>query len=875
SWARGVSGVADVMIFLLDGVNMKENTKFIRQRKDGLHRGDTNYCQFYYGGQGFYSEPAPFTIDPRTRPTLTNLTFANNTNNGIDLLPGNFNSNLYLDALGTPYTIRRDDIIISPGTQMTISPGVIVKFSGVRDLYVRGALIANGSVDRPIIFTSLKNDAIGGDTNGDGPSLGIPGDWGGILFYDTSDDLLSSLNFCQISFGGQGFYSEAHPLVFDNASPKVQNTTISKSRSHGVFCLGTASPDFGGGSRGSVGQNRFLGYAEVTDKYAFYNDGTATIYAKSNYWGTTDLNTIRRTIYDFSDNPQKGRVIFEPFTTVEDTEAPQVSVLFPNGGETLLHGSTVTLRWNVRDNVGVSKIDVAISRNGGQTFQLLASLSTPQNEYPWTVTPPFSARCLLKVIGYDAAGNMSFDVSDSFFVIDDTSGGVNYPPSTPIPLRPLAGEEMFGRDLLIWQASLDPNPFDEIRYRLEIDNNADFSSPELVEENIDSSRTSAIPQSLNMIAAMAGPNVLAIRLDRLSGFANLQDDVIYHWRLRASDNRNATSAFSDGTARFFMNKVNTPPQAVNAGFSPANGIEVRRARPTISWQAARDPDLSDTPDVLHYRIQLDTDGEFVVNVAIEAQTSSGITYFVPAANLQENARWFYRVKAIDDEGSASPWSAVQSFWVNAVREPPRTFTVVAPANDFVAKSDTVVFQWQATSDPDPFDGLRYVLEWSVDQQFSTTQRLAFPSAVTQTHFIRPDAVTEIFWRLKAVDSDSLATFASNTDRQPRRLRWQTTSVSSKETIPVEFSLSQNYPNPFNPETTIEFALPKFRHVTIRIFNSLGQEIRTLVDTPMPAGHMVVTWDGKDDNGHSVPSGVYIYQMRAGNFVATKKLVVMR
>ncbi|MFQ5630765.1 MAG: DUF1565 domain-containing protein, partial [bacterium] len=241
------------------------------------------YCEFYYGGQGFRSESSPLTVDPRIQPDMATLTLADNKNNGIDLIGGTFNAHLFLETIGTPYTLRFGDITVSQGTSMTISPGVLVKFGSERDLHIRGALIANGTAESPIILTSMKDDANGGDTNGNDESIGLPGDWGGIKFYDTSDDQITSLNFCRIAFGGQGFRSEPNPLVFEGASPKIQNTVISDSRSHGVNCGAMASPDFGGGSHGSVGQNSFFGFLNNANKFAFYNDGAADIFAKMNY----------------------------------------------------------------------------------------------------------------------------------------------------------------------------------------------------------------------------------------------------------------------------------------------------------------------------------------------------------------------------------------------------------------------------------------------------------------------------------------------------------------------------------------------------------------------------------------------------------------
>jgi hypothetical protein len=94
-------------------------------------------------------------------------------------------------------------------------------------------------------------------------------------------------------------------------------------------------------------------------------------------------------------------------------------------------------------------------------------------------------------------------------------------------------------------------------------------------------------------------------------------------------------------------------------------------------------------------------------------------------------------------------------------------------------------------------------------------------------------------------------------------------------VPNEFALKQNYPNPFNPETNIEFNLPKEQDVYLSVFNLLGQQIRTLVDTKLEAGRHVAHWDGKNDNGVGVPSGVYFYRLYTPEFSQTNKMVLVR
>jgi FlgD Ig-like domain len=94
-------------------------------------------------------------------------------------------------------------------------------------------------------------------------------------------------------------------------------------------------------------------------------------------------------------------------------------------------------------------------------------------------------------------------------------------------------------------------------------------------------------------------------------------------------------------------------------------------------------------------------------------------------------------------------------------------------------------------------------------------------------------------------------------------------------LPSSFALGQNYPNPFNPVTTIEYSLPSRAHVTIEVFNLLGQKVRTLVNDTKAAGSYRTEWTGTDDAGNTVPTGVYLYRLRADDFVRTKKMLLVK
>jgi hypothetical protein len=97
---------------------------------------------------------------------------------------------------------------------------------------------------------------------------------------------------------------------------------------------------------------------------------------------------------------------------------------------------------------------------------------------------------------------------------------------------------------------------------------------------------------------------------------------------------------------------------------------------------------------------------------------------------------------------------------------------------------------------------------------------------------------------------------------------------SKEMI-VDYSLSQAFPNPFNPSTTLKFNLPKEEKVTIKVFNVLGKEIKTILNEIRNSGETQIAWDGTDNKGNQVASGVYIINMQAGLFNQNKKAVLLK
>ncbi len=104
----------------------------------------------------------------------------------------------------------------------------------------------------------------------------------------------------------------------------------------------------------------------------------------------------------------------------------------------------------------------------------------------------------------------------------------------------------------------------------------------------------------------------------------------------------------------------------------------------------------------------------------------------------------------------------------------------------------------------------------------------------------------------------------------QKAAWLLTDVKRVNELPEGYSLSQNYPNPFNPSTEIAFSIPAQSNVELKVFNLLGQEVATLVNQTMAPGSYTV-----DFNAANLASGMYVYRLKADNFVSTYKMVLMK
>jgi hypothetical protein len=102
-----------------------------------------------------------------------------------------------------------------------------------------------------------------------------------------------------------------------------------------------------------------------------------------------------------------------------------------------------------------------------------------------------------------------------------------------------------------------------------------------------------------------------------------------------------------------------------------------------------------------------------------------------------------------------------------------------------------------------------------------------------------------------------------------------TSIEIQEKNPKSFTLRQNYPNPFNPTTTINYELVISSNIELMIFDQLGQEVRSLVNGRQHANYYQIQWDGRDNSGKQVMSGIYVYRLKVDSFSQARKMMLLR
>jgi len=266
---------------------------------------------------------------------------------------------------------------------------------------------------------------------------------------------------------------------------------------------------------------------------------------------------------------------------------------------------------------------------------------------------------------------------------------------------------------------------------------------------------------------------------------------------------------------------------------------------------------STTPVGGSYTLQYALDSNFTENVVTKSFLV-GTSYTVPDDQALSDTTYYWHTKAIIDTFDSGYQAHPFIFTVDA--EPPsKVVNLTATATD-----TSIVLVWSPATDN---FGVNHYVIYRDTASFTPTPEDSIGVTKDTAYIDRAVVFGETYYyRVSAVD------YAENEGEYSDEVEGVVGGVNDRDVLvlPKEFSLSQNYPNPFNPITKIRYDLPVDCQVRLEIYNILGQRVATLADGKQKAGYKVATWDAS-----SLSSGIYFYKLQAGDFVQTRKMVLIR
>jgi hypothetical protein len=363
--------------------------------------------------------------------------------------------------------------------------------------------------------------------------------------------------------------------------------------------------------------------------------------------------------------------------------------------------------------------------------------------------------------------------------------------------------------------------------------------------------------------------------------ADLATDTTYHWQVVAYNDAGYGEA---SLSRSFTTMI-TPPNPVVLDLPNDNATDVY-IMPYFTWIRGIG---GGTP--VSYRIEISTDAEFE-DIFIYSTIDAPTTIFtVTSPHLAYDTIYHWRVIAINTEGESTE-NPVRSF--QTMIDVPGIPTLVSPPNGSAIADYRPVLAWSVPTTGGEPDGYYVYLsseEFPYNPMLPELNKVAIISESSVTTWQPDSDLTNesiYHWQIVAFNETGIGAASES---------WSFDLAVPDTDKPVEAKRTEligNYPNPFNPETKIVFTVGNITrsgdfksserksetfatnmHVSIHVFNIRGQRVRTLVDGIYPTGTHSVAWNGTDDFGREVSSGVYLYRMTVGEYSSLKRMLLLK
>jgi len=168
--------------------------------------------------------------------------------------------------------------------------------------------------------------------------------------------------------------------------------------------------------------------------------------------------------------------------------------------------------------------------------------------------------------------------------------------------------------------------------------------------------------------------------------------------------------------------------------------------------------------------------------------------------------------------------------------------------------------------------VRFKGGWRLVKDYGEVEVINSSETLTISYDIHIELEEHFYWALTSETGDEMVLDGTGEIVVPSAERF---ILERKAVVPLVFTLHQNFPNPFNPTTTLRYDLPEENHVTLTVYDMLGRMVTQLVNTSQKAGFKSVQWNATDSMGRPVSAGVYLYHIRSGEFVQTRKMVLLK
>lgn len=303
---------------------------------------------------------------------------------------------------------------------------------------------------------------------------------------------------------------------------------------------------------------------------------------------------------------------------------------------------------------------------------------------------------------------------------------------------------------------------------------------------------------------------------------------------------------SDPLVQTFLDEVRAPELT-----EPADNADDVPTILDLSWE--------EIPSAERYTIQIFETG---VPGAVVTERPLEPRYTTSNEELEPHTTYYWRVIYRDEKGR-SLWSDIWAFTTGEASEPLELSApeLVSPVYEANTTEEELMLVWNAVD-----DATHYNIHLAEDEYFEELVVNSSDLEVTEYLFTEPESNTTYYWRVRA-KADTVVGPWSNI--------WtfttgQITTTGDPAGIPEAMTLAQNYPNPFNPVTQIRYKLSEQTKVTLDVYNLLGEHVTTLVNETQSAGRYEISFDGSN-----LSSGTYIYRFKAGDFVETKSMILLK